>query len=144
MIINAIVQLATPLGVGVGVVGLFHGARVHKNQMNAQLFVEYTKRYETIMASFPSNALNVRMDMHGELPPQSAELTLALLQYLNLTSEEFYLHEQKYLSKNIWSIWESELKRTLRSQLVRREWISLKKEFESYPKFIEYVEDTMR
>ncbi len=63
-----------------------------------------------------------------------------MLRYLNLCSEEFYLYKKKYLSSHIWRIWEAELKRTLSSPLVLREWAGLREEFRSYPEFLEYVE----
>ena len=53
---------------------------------------------------------------------------------------KFYLQKKRYLTREIWRIWEDELERTLRSPLVRREWEKLKPEFESYPAFRDYVE----
>lgn len=108
--------------------------------MNAQLFLEYTSRYELIMSSFPAEARSARLDSSGHPPEQSEDLTTAVLRYLNLCSEEFYLWKRKYLARDIWNIWESELQKTLQSKLLLREWESLRREFESYPEFVEYVE----
>lgn len=116
----------------------------YKRQMNAQVFLEYTARYENVMASFPTDGLRARLDLDGQPPEASEQLTLAALRYLNLCSEEFYLWRRGYLAKDIWLIWEAELKRTLRSPLFLREWKSLRREFQSYPEFLEYVDAAQR
>jgi hypothetical protein len=85
------------------------------------------------------DALLVRFDSQT-LPPQSAELTLCLLKYLNLCSEEYYLWKHKYLAKTVWTVWEGDLKRMIASPLLQREWPRLQKEYESHPDFLSYVE----
>ena len=81
----------------------------------------------------------MRSQRHVLLPPENPELSLCVLRYLNLSSEEFYLRKSGYLDKQLWAIWEDELKRTLRSGLVQREWQVLKREFDSYPDFQRFV-----
>ena len=108
------------------------------------LFIKYTDRYEQIMSSYPTGALAIRLDKEGNPPDPSEPLTLAALKYLNLCSEEFYVWKKGYLDDGVWDIWEEELKRTLRSPLYRREWSKLRKEFESYKEFLDYVEGIQR
>ncbi len=91
------------------------------------------------MSSFPPGSFRTRLDLEHTLPEPSEELSLAVLRYLNISSEEFYLWKQKYLKDDVWKIWEAELIRTLRSPLLRREWATLLPEFESYPDFVSYV-----
>jgi len=138
------VQIGTLISVAVAAFGLLIGVVVYRRQMNAQLFLEYTRRYQQIMESFPADARDARLSLNEKLPKSSKALTFCVLKYLNLSSEEFYLYKKHYLSKSIWSIWEKELKRTLRSPLLRREWSKLRNEFESYPTFSRYVEETQR
>jgi hypothetical protein len=92
------------------------------------------------MNMFPVKGRKARLDSFGEAPPPSEELSLAVLRYLNLCSEEFHLCKKKYLSKDVWKIWEAELKRTLASTLVKREWTKLREEFQSYLEFVKYVD----
>ncbi len=80
--------------------------------------------------------------MDDVVPPESEQLTLCLLRYLNLSSEEFYLWEKKYIDQAIWEIWEDEIKRMLKSKLMEREWRKLEPEFRSYPEFRQFVEKT--
>jgi hypothetical protein len=75
-----------------------------------------------------------------EEPPESNETTKAALRYLNLCSEELYLKKQGYFSEEIFGIWESLFRRSLRSKLFQREWKKLKQEFESDIEFFKFVE----
>src|SRR5438105_8667813 len=122
--------------------GVVTGVLFYWRQCNAQIFLEYTKRYDEVMNKFPADARRTRLDLFAEPPPESEELTLAVLRYLNLSSEEYYLCARGYLSKHVWQIWEAELKRTLCSPLVMREWKKLRTEFLTYAEFLEYVEET--
>jgi hypothetical protein len=123
----------------VGFLGLIVSVNNYRRQINVQILMKYTERYERILDQFPVDALPARFD-NNVLPPQSAQLTMCVLKYLNLCSEEFYLTTHGYLSKSLWSIWEADLKRVISSPLVRREWPTLRAEFLSHHEFVEYVE----
>lgn len=138
-----IVQIAGAISIILGVFSFILSIRNTQRQMNAQMVMKYAERYEKIMDSFPQEAFRLRFDLDSELPP-SQELTICVLKYLNLCSEEFYLRKNGYIAKDVWSIWEDELIRTLRSRLFRREWESLRDEFVSYPEFSDFVEKTMK
>ncbi len=108
-------------------------------QLNIQLFMKYTERYEHILEGFPAEAIGARFDSCA-LPPESDELRLCVLKYLNLCSEEFYLHKKGYLPTDLWDIWEADLKTIIASPLVRRDWVRLRSEFSSHKGFQEFVE----
>jgi hypothetical protein len=94
---DLVLKFATPVGVLVGFMGLIWTISSVRRQINVQILMKYTERYEHILGEFPKNALFSRFDPQG-LPPQSPELTVCLLKYLNLCSEEYYLWKQhKYL-----------------------------------------------
>ncbi len=139
-----ITAIPTEISVFIGVIGLlwgiFWGIKTYGDQMNAQLFLEFTKRFEEVMESFPKNAWSTRFNSEGIPPRKSKELSLSVLRYLNLCSEEYYLYKKRWLHNEIWEIWEGELIRTLQTPLFIREWQTLASEFESYPKFKEYVD----
>jgi hypothetical protein len=136
-------QVGTSISILLGVVTFVFGVRVYKRQMNAQLFVEYTGRFEEIMKSFPENSWTARLNA-ANLPDPSEALSLSVLKHLNLCSEEFYLFKRRYLSADVWRIWEGEIKRTLATPLFVREWRTLKTEFASYPEFRSFVEKAIQ
>jgi hypothetical protein len=132
--------LIAAISVLVAAFGLFRTARSNRRQTNAQIFLDCVKRYEKIVESFPLEAWLLRFDPNNA-PPISPATTQAVLRYLNLCSEEFYLKRHKYFSEEIADIWDDLLKRTLRSALFKREWAVLKNEFASDPNFMKYVEE---
>ncbi len=138
--LDTIVELLTLAASVATIAGVVFAVRIYRRQMNAQIFMTYTQRYEAIMACFPEGARSARFGDLTELPPSSPALNLAILRYLNLCSEEFYLCATGHLDRKLWEIWEHELKRMLQSALVRREWSTLRCEFVSYPEFLEFVE----
>ena len=131
--------IITVVSVLLAIIAFIWGVKSYQSQMSAQLFLEFTKRFEEIMQSFPENAWSARTDMDGTLPPESEELSRSALRYLNLCSEEYYLFKKRWLHKEIWGIWEKELIRTLQSPLFTREWKKLSGEFDAYTEFKEYV-----
>lgn len=139
--IQLAIQIATLTSVAVGFLGLIIAMNNYRRQMNVQILMKYTERYEHILDQFPPDALPARFDMEA-LPPQSPQLRLCLLKYLNLRSEEYYLTTHGYLSKSLWCIWEADLKRIVGSPLLQREWPILRTEFLSHQGF--YVEQVQR
>jgi hypothetical protein len=142
--LSTIANVGTFIAALTALLGIWIALHTYRRQMNAQLFLAYTQRYETIMCSLPAAAFRVRFDTDAVLPPRSPDLTLTVLRYLNLCSEEFYLCRVGHLDRKLWRIWEHELQRMLRSQLIRREWPELRREFASYPDFLNYVAVTQR
>lgn len=138
-VLSLAVQLATLLSGLAAVAGIVIGVRTYRRQMNAQLFLAFTERYEAIMSELPEDARVSRASGAGALPPHWPGVYTTVLRYLNLCSEEYYLCRTGHLEKSLWAIWEEELKRTVRS-LVRPEWPDLRPEFASYPEFRDYVD----
>jgi hypothetical protein len=139
MTLQLALQIATLVSVAIGLFSLINAINNYHRQMNAQIFMKYTERYERILDQFPPDALAARFDMKA-LPPQSQQLTLCVLKYLNLCSEEYYLIQHGYLSESLWRIWEGDLRRMVASPLLQREWLSLRTEFMSHRDFLDYVE----
>jgi hypothetical protein len=137
---NMIETTFTVISVLIALGAFIWGIVSYRNQIHAQLFLEFTKRFEEVMQSFPKNAWSARLDIDGTLPTKSKELSLSVLRYLNLCGEEYYLYKKGWMNKGIWKIWEAELIRTLQTPLFIREWKNLSREFEAYPAFKEYVD----
>ena len=142
MSFDVLVQVCTLLSIAFGVIAFFWGVRSYNRQMTAQVFIEYTKRFDEIMQSFPPNAWGARLNSGESTPEDSNEISASALRYLNLCAEEYFLYKSGYLSKHVWGIWEAELKRTLRTPLYIREWKRLGNEFQAYPDFLSYVDIT--
>jgi hypothetical protein len=133
-------KFSTPAGVLGTFLTLVYTIRNVRRQINVNILMKYTERYEHILDKFPPDALFGRFDSERQpLPQKSDQLTLCLLKYLNLCSEEYYLWKNGYLANTVWAVWEGDLKRMIASPLLRREWSALQEEFVSHPEFREYV-----
>ena len=83
-IANLIVTLGSVIvGLIALVWGITWGVNSYNRQMNTQVFLTYTQRFEQVMESFPENAWVVRLDI-DKLPEPSPELSRSVLKYLNL------------------------------------------------------------
>jgi hypothetical protein len=128
---------------GLTIWNLRFATRSFKKQMNAQVYLAYTERYEKLMAEcdpdFRTTLLDIKL---AEVEVRSRDKTkICMLRYLNLCSEEFHLMQTGYLAPEIWGLWRQELEWTLRKSLYVSGWPELQHEFESYPEFLEYVDE---
>jgi hypothetical protein len=141
--LQTVIQLATLISVVVGFSGLIITIKNYHKQMTVQILMQYTARYERILTDFPPSVFITRFSA-SELPVQDSKLTVCLLRYLNLCAEEYFLTKHNYLAKNLWKVWEADLKRTIASPLLQREWPLLRKEFESHIEFRDYVDGVLK
>ncbi|PAX56117.1 hypothetical protein [Brunnivagina elsteri] len=142
--LNLIVQIATIISVLVAAATIWVSGQMNRRQLNVQVFMAYTDRYEKIINDFPEDALSLRFNAVEELPPVSDHLRLFALKLLNLSSEEYFLWKAKYLDDTVWKVWEREIKRMLHTPLMMREWTALRVEYDSQPDFIKFVDSVQR
>jgi hypothetical protein len=71
-------KFATPAGMLGTFLTLVYTIRNVRRQINAEILMKYTERYEHILDKFPPDALFGRFDSQ-KLPPRSDQLTLCLL-----------------------------------------------------------------
>src|SRR5436190_21365241 len=102
--LQSVLQALTLISLIVGFLKVFNTINNYRRQMNVQILMKYTERYEHILDKFPEDALAARFDARV-LPPQSPQLRLCVLKYLNLCAEEYYLTRRGYLSESLWRIW---------------------------------------
>ncbi len=134
------------VSVGFAAFGIFKTLRNNQRQTNSQIFLDCVKRYEKILEAFPPkvwlNRFNPIADVTEEVAGQT---TMAVLRYLNLCSEEFYLKKQGYFSEyGIGGIWEEVLQDNLSTPLFVREWENLRVEFKFDKEFTDYVDSVQR
>ena len=138
-IFDIVVKSLTFVSIAIATASLWQSSKYNRKQWNFNAFTYYTKRYDDIMGKFYEQDYTLRFDLDHQIP-SSKEVRLAVLKYLNMTSEEYYLWRNQYLDENVWQIWVPEIKRTLKTPLFQREWQNLKGEFESYKAFSDFVD----
>ena len=97
----------------VGSVGICVALLNQRRQLNAQMFIEFSGRFQELLRLFPTDAWLANRNPSQPLPPSSQELTDCTLYTMQFIADVYYLHTGGYISKNIWTLWEREIKHTL-------------------------------
>src|SRR3984885_11342296 len=105
--------------------GIFVALRNQHRQLNAQMFIEFSGRFQELLRLFPTEAWLANRNPSQPLPPCSQEVTDCTLYCLQLISEVYHLHRGGYISKRLWLLWEREIKHTLTGRIFQREWARL-------------------
>lgn len=94
--------------------------RIDVRQRQLSFFSEYTKRHQDIM-----------IHLNGDESNKEAFHRL----YFDLCSEEFYLHTNKYIPKDIWNRWVYGMKLTVKANDIKGAWIKDEVHYDKYPEF---------
>src|ERR1700692_2508675 len=125
-IVNPLGQIGTLV---VGSLGIFVALRNQHRQLNAQMFIEFSGRFQELLRLFPTEAWLANRIPSQPLPPTSQELNHCTLYCLLLILEVYQLHRAGYITKKLWRLWEREIKHTLTGPVFKREWKRLAAEF---------------
>ena len=120
------------IGIGVALVN-------QRRQLNAQMYIEFSKRFEELLRLFPTEAWLANRRADKELPPPSKEITECTLYCIQFVADEYHLHKAGYISNRLWKLWEREIKRTLTGPLFKREWSAVAPEFSHDKDFLDYM-----
>ena len=140
MSFNNILQLATLCTIFIGIISILVKISSHRRQINASLFIEYAKRYDDIIISFPKDVWTRRFEGGDRIPEESDEITINTFRFLHFLAGAYYFHKKGYFEKDAWQYWESGIIKILRSPLFRREWRRFSNENLLSPEFRAYVE----
>jgi hypothetical protein len=122
------------IGIGVALVN-------QRRQLNAQMYIEFSKRFEELLRLFPTEAWLANRRPNQELPPSSKEITECTLYCLQFVADVYHLHKAGYISNHLWNLWDREIKRTLKGSLFVREWSAVAAEFSHDKNFLDYIAD---
>jgi hypothetical protein len=127
-------QLSTIL---VGSLGIAVAMRSHRRQINAQMFIEFSARFQHVLQTMPVDAWipNGRQT----LPARSEDLTMSSLQLFHLVANLFHLQKHGYISRDLWRPAQLAIKQMLQDQLFQREWFALEPAFHHTPDYCRYV-----
>ncbi len=103
------------------------------NQMKLSFFAEYTKRYQEIMLNLPEG-INTNSVAYND---SSERVRRYLRAYIDLCSEEFYLHQNRKIHHKVWENWEQGIKASFQLNLFNEAWEHFDKT--SYPEFYIWI-----
>lgn len=124
---------------GVGVMAALRGVR---DQLRMTTFIEYTKRYATIMASLPFDARkpDSGYDLASVSETERRRVLGVFRDYFNLCSEENWLHATGKLDADTWRIWKLGMKQVAASPAFAGAWDSLRDEYAVFRDFITFMD----
>jgi hypothetical protein len=134
--IGALVQVG-PLVVGS--VGIWVALLNQRRQLNAQMFIEFSARFQELLRLFPTEAWLANVNPSRPMPPRSRDLTDCSLYCIQLIADVYHLNQAGYITKRLWMLWEREIKHTLSGPVFQREWEDLSAEFANNPDFFRYI-----
>jgi hypothetical protein len=139
------IVIASLAAVIVSALAIVAGLKSVRDQMRVTIFLEYTERYSKVMQNMPYMAREPGSDY--QLSAQSEEERRRVLavfrEYLNLCSEEKWLHDQKRIDGPTWKIWEQGMLDVARFPPFREAWSLLQSEYSGYRDFQVFVTQTL-
>ena len=102
------------LGIGVALLN-------QRRQLNAQMFIEFSRRFEDLLRLFPTEAWLANRNPEQPLPPVSQEITECTLYCVQFIADVYYLRKGGYIPKSLWALWEREITRTLSGPVFARQ-----------------------
>ena len=123
----------------VGAVAIWVALANQRRQLNAQMFIEFSARFQELLRLFPTDAWLANLNPSRPMPPRSQDVTDCTLYCIQLIADVYHLHEAGYITKRLWMLWEREIKHTLSGPVFRREWEDISAEFASNPDFFRYI-----
>ena len=138
------VQLGQVGTLVIGSVGICVALINQRRQLNAQMFIEFSGRFQELLRLFPTEAWLANRNPSQPLPPSSQELTDCTLYTLQFIADVYYLQKGGYISSSMWRLWEREIRNTLHGPLFQREWGGVAAEFAHDPGFLQYINMLMR
>ena len=125
-------------GVFVGATAVYAALRNHTQQINAQIFLAYSDRLQTIRRVMRTDLLPIwSLDIAQVDLPQALP---GILEVLHLVLELRELHGQGYIKPQMWAVWSRDIDRFLDAPIVRSARASIASEFVGHTDFVAWVE----
>ena len=141
---DVVVQLGQVGTLVLGSLGVWVAMFNQRRQLNAQMFIEVSGRFQELLRLFPTEAWLANLNANQPMPPRSREITDCTLYCFQLIADVYHVHQAGYVSKKLWKAWEREIKHILEGRVFRREWEGLAVEFSHNDDFLHYISGLMQ
>ncbi len=134
----AIASLATVI---VSALAIVTGLKGVRDQMRITVFLTYTERYAKIMHDMPFDAREPGSGYQlASLTDDERHRVLTVFrEYLNMCSEENWLHDHHRIDHPTWNIWKRGMQDSARFPGFRDAWEILAPEYDLYKDFQNFV-----
>jgi hypothetical protein len=141
--LDSLVQFSQVGTLVLGSLGIWIAMITQRRQLNAQMFITISGRFQELLRLFPTEAWLANRNASQPVPPRSQEITDCTLYCLQLIADVYHLRQGRYISNKLWYAWEREIKHILAGRIFRREWEWLEVEFSHNGDFLNYINELM-
>jgi hypothetical protein len=142
--VDILVQCSQVGTLVLGSLGVWVALLNQQRQLNAQMFITISGRFQELLRLFPTEAWLANRNPTQPVPPRSPEITDCTLYCLQLVADVYHLRQNGYISNKLWHAWEREIKHILDGRIFRREWELLEVEFSHNHDFLKYINELMK
>src|SRR6266536_6336555 len=134
----AIASLATVI---VSALAIATGLKSVRDQMRITIFLTYTERYTQIMRDMPFEAREPGSgyQLNSQADEERHRVLTVFREYLNMCSEEHWLHDHHRIDHPTWNIWKCGMQDAARFPCFRDAWEFLASEYDGYRDFQDFV-----
>lgn len=132
-------------------VGTFSAALITANRYlrlyQTHVSMEFFRRYADISQRMPDQLrlAKVRRDVTCEVREDDwARIDRAMIDYINLCSEEYALRKEKRIPDEIWKIWCNGIRENFETPIWREAWTRVQIEYRSYEDFCNFMSNIMK
>lgn len=102
--------------------------KLMRNQMELNMFADYTKRYQEIVMKFPENINEDSFSIDNLSDDKKEKVMRTMRIYFDLCSEEYFLHQKKNLDLVVWKEWKKGMIFAFRKKAFRDAWKIISKD----------------
>jgi hypothetical protein len=115
---------------------------MNANQLT--VFLEYTRRFEEIAAELPTELRDTPTEFDRSYQNKkdglSDHVQHAIVRYVNLCSEEFFLHGEGLITEPVWELWRSYMEAVLGTALFTDAWGRIRRRYDAQKPFQSFVD----
>src|SRR5277367_5897310 len=108
--LNILVQCSQVGTLVLGSAGIWIAMLNQRNQLNAQMFITISGRFQELLRLFPTEAWLANRNSSQPVPARSREITDCTLDCLQLIADLYHLRQRRSISNKLWHAWEREIK----------------------------------
>jgi hypothetical protein len=135
------------LTAGATILGVFFVARqlyLLRDQLRLQQYIEYTKRYQEIVLSFPES-INEASFLLENLPRDERDKTMRHMRaYFDLCFEEWDLKNKKLVDQKFWDLWKGGMEFAFSKPSFQQAWKIIETDSRFGPEFEAFVGNAMK
>src|SRR5580692_12964082 len=104
--IDTLVQFSQVGTLVLGSLGIWIAMINQQRQLNAQMFITISGRFQELLRLFPTEAWLANRNATQPIPLRSQEITDCTLYCLQLIADVYHLRQRRYISNQLWFAWE--------------------------------------